>query len=370
MSQVRLAVIGTGHLGKIHARLAKQLPGAELTAIVDSFEPARTAVATDLCVPGFADFRECISEIDAAIVATPTRFHFDVVAELLSHGKHVFVEKPITLTASDADELVQLAERNKLVLQVGHVERFNPAFEAARHRLGRPLFIDAVRCGPFSGRSTDIGVVLDLMIHDLDVALSLVPNVIRQIDAIGVPVLGANEDMAQAWIKFDGGCVAQFQASRISTTAQRTMKIFFETGFAAIDFGAKTAEIVQPSIEIITGRVNVDACTLEQRTQLKDNLFTDYLPRTQLKVTDHNAIGMEHANFLAAIQGTEQVRVSGRDGRRAVDVAERILGAIAGNSWSSFPPGWRHDGAQYQVPTPHFLRQFSSQPQPMRRRAG
>jgi predicted dehydrogenase len=356
MSLVRVAVIGTGHLGKIHARLAKQLTGAELAAIVECHAPARAAVAAEVQVPAYADFHDCLDAFDAAIVATPTRFHYEVVAELLARGKHVFVEKPITLNSADADELVALAERNDRVLQVGHVERFNPAFEAVRAQLGRPLFIDAVRCGPFSGRSTDIGVVLDLMIHDLDVALSLQPGELRSVDAIGVPVLGHNEDLAQAWLRFEGGCIAQFQASRVSTVAQRMMRIFFETGFASIDFGAKTVDLVRPSVPVLTGHVNVDAMTHEQRTHVKENLFTNYLPKVSVTVTDHNAIAKEHENFVAAICGTESVRVSGRDGRNAVDAAERILASIAAHSWGTFPAGWRQDSAHAPIPRPHFLR--------------
>lgn len=365
MSSVRLAVIGTGHLGKIHARLAKQLPGAEFAAIVECHEPTRAAVAAEVQVPAHEDFHDCLDAFDAAIVATPTRFHFDVVAELLARGKHVFVEKPITLTAADADELVRLAEAHNVVLQVGHVERFNPAFEAVRAQLGRPLFIDCVRCGPFSGRSTDIGVVLDLMIHDLDVALSLQPGELRSVEAIGLPVLGHNEDLAQAWLRFEGGCVAQFQASRVSAVAQRTMRIFFETGFASIDFGAKTVELVRPSISVLTGRVNVDAMSPAERTHVKDNIFTEYLPKVSVTVTDHNAIAKEHENFVAAICGTQAVRVSGRDGRNAVDAAERILASIAAHTWGTFPAGWRHDSTHGPMPRPHFLR--SSVPSSLRK---
>jgi predicted dehydrogenase len=293
--------------------------------------------------------------------------HYEVVADLLQRGKHVFVEKPITLNAKDADSLVSIADEHGCILQVGHVERFNPAFEAVRPQLGRPLFIDCVRCGPFSGRSTDIGAVLDLMIHDLDLALSLEPGELRSVDAIGLPVLGPNEDLAQAWLRFEGGCVAQFQASRVSTVAQRTMRIFFETGFAAIDFGTKTVELVRPSIPVLTGRVNVDSCSPEQRTHIKDNLFTEYLPRTVVTVADHNAIAKEHANFVGAICGTERVRVTGRDGRNAVDVAERILASLKTHSWGTFPAGWRHDATHANIPAPHFLRSPATNPL---RRAG
>src|SRR5262245_58224416 len=188
MSKLRLAVIGVGHLGRIHARLLRQVEDAELVAIVDPAPEARTEVAAELKVPAHADHQPLIGQVDAAIIATPSRLHHGVAHDLLSQGIHVFVEKPLTLNVGDADDLITTAQSRDLVLQVGHVERFNPALVAAAEHLTEPKYIAADRSGPFTGRSTDIGVVLDLMIHDIDIALSLIDEELVSVQALGAAV--------------------------------------------------------------------------------------------------------------------------------------------------------------------------------------
>lgn len=351
---VRLAVIGTGHLGKIHAKLAKQHPDAELIAVCDPIREAREAVAAEFQTSAVESHTELLGRIDAAIIATPTRFHYEVAADLLRRGVHTFIEKPITLNTSDADELIVIAERNRLALQVGHVERFNPAFQAALPHLGKPLFFDATRCGPYTCRSTDIGVVLDLMIHDLDLILSLQPQNVQRIDALGMPVFGPNEDLAQARITFADGAVANLQASRVSPTVQRTLTVYFETGYAAIDFQAKSVQVIRPTPKVVAGGVKVNELSSAERAHIKDNLFTEYLPLTSIAVDDCNAILEEQRNFLGAVQGREQVRVTGRDGRRAVDAAERILALLA-EQQTHLPAGWRHDHG-HKPTGPHWSR--------------
>src|SRR5205823_1027499 len=200
----------------VHARLLSQVEGVELAGVVDPSETARTAVANQLNADSFADHVPLLGKIDAAIIAVPSRLHYAVANDLLAHGIHVFVEKPMTLNVGDADGLIDEASSRGLVLQVGHVERFNPAYEAAAAHIGDPKYIDAVRSGPFTCRSTDIGVVLDLMIHDIDIALTLVKDEVIAVEALGAAVIGPNEDWAQARLTFAGGCVANFFASRVS----------------------------------------------------------------------------------------------------------------------------------------------------------
>ena len=339
MSKLRLAVIGVGHLGKIHARLLRQVEGAELVGVVDPSPEARAAVAAEFMVPACADHRSLIGQIDAAIIATPSRLHHGVAHDLLTRGVNVFVEKPMTLNIGDADDLIAEAESRRLILQVGHVERFNPALTAAAPHLAEPKYIDAVRSGPFTCRSTDIGVVLDLMIHDIDVALSLVDDELTSVQALGAAVIGPNEDWAQARLTFAGGCVANLSASRVAWQSQRSMHVVCSGTIAQIDFGARKTQVMRPAEKLLAGDFDVNCLSPEERTHLKDHLFTDYLPLTDLAVAESNALLEEQREFIAAIRGEASVRVSGRDGRRALDVAERILADIAAHRWDGISTG-------------------------------
>jgi predicted dehydrogenase len=345
MSKTRLAVIGVGHLGQIHARLLAQVADAELVAVVDPTAPARTAIGHELNVAALADYRPLLDQIDGAIIAAPSRLHYTVASDLLAHGIHVFVEKPMTLNVGDADALIQEAAARGLVLQVGHVERFNPAFEAAAPNIHEPKYIEATRCGPFTGRSTDIGVVLDLMIHDVDLVLALVDDELLAIEALGAAVIGPNEDWAQARLTFAGGCVANLFASRVAWDARRSMQVTSQDGAATIDFGSRKAKWMRVSNSVSSGALAGGSLDAAGRAQLKDNLFSQYLPTTEAVVRETNPLLEEQREFVAAIRGQRQVRVSGHDGRRALDVAERILADIAGHRW---------DGTRRQSMGPRF----------------
>lgn len=370
MSKLRLAVIGVGHLGKIHARLARQLPQIELAGVVDPSPEAREAVGTELSVPASADHLPLLGQIDAAIIATPTRLHHAVAADLLTHGIHVFVEKPMTLNVGDADELIRLAAGRDLVLQVGHVERFNPALTAALPQLDEPKYIEATRSGPYSCRSTDIGVVLDLMIHDIDVVLSLVPGELTSVAALGAAVIGPNEDWAQARLTFSGGCIVNLFASRVAWQAQRSMQVVCTDCMAAIDYGSRKSKVMRPGEAIQQVDFDVNSLSPAERTHLKDHLFTDYLPLTDLQVEETNALLEEQREFAAAIRGECQVRVPGTDGRAALDVAERILAEIAAHRWDGTavgPIGPRLETREPVLRGPHWQ---SSRRPAARRKAG
>jgi predicted dehydrogenase len=330
MSKLRFAVIGVGHLGKIHARLLGQLSDARLVGIVDPSESARESVSADLKIPAFADHGDLVGQIDAAIVAVPTQHHHRVALDLLLRGIHVFVEKPITLNIADADDLIAEAAKRRLTLQVGHVERFNPAFTAAAPHLIEPKYIDAVRSGPYTCRSIDVGVVLDLMIHDIDIALSLVDDEVVSVHASGAPVIGPNEDWAQARLTFANGCVANLFASRVAWQAERSMQVICEGATATIDFAARQTKLLRVGDQIQSGQLDINQLDGPQRTHLKDQLFHDYLPLSDLPTNkDANPLLDEQNSFVAAIQGQSAVAVPGSDGRRALDVAERILTTIA-----------------------------------------
>jgi predicted dehydrogenase len=367
--ELRVAVIGVGHLGKIHAQLLAQVPGARLVAVVDPIAQAREAVGAELQVSAHAEHSPLLGRIDAAIVAVPTRYHHDVAADLLQHGVHVFVEKPVTLNVGDASGLIATAEEKGLVLQVGHVERFNPALVAAAPHIRQPKYIEAARTGAYSCRSTDIGVVLDLMIHDIDAALALVDDEVIAVQALGAAVFGPNEDWAQARLTFAGGCVANLSASRVGWQAQRSMQVVCRDCTAQIDFGAKTAKLMQPSSAVLAGEIDVNQLSPEERSRVKAHLFTDYLTLTDLPVAETNALLEEQREFAAAIRGERAVRVTGQAGRRALDVAERILTDIAAHRWDGTvegPIGPRFEPREPLLLGPHWHHSR----QGARRRAG
>ena len=243
MNNLRIGVVGVGHIGSNHARLYAEIPSAEFTAVydVDHFR-SRTIGGKFGAIPA-KSLDEFIEMVDAASVATPTNTHYAIARALLTKGKHVLVEKPITDNTAHATELAELATRGGFILQVGHVERFNPVLGALETHLTHPRFIEAHRLSPYSERSTDIGVVLDLMIHDLEVILHFVRSPLWSIDAVGVPVLSRSEDIANARLHFEDGCVANVTSSRISPERLRKIRIFQEDAYLSLDYQTQSGEI-------------------------------------------------------------------------------------------------------------------------------
>lgn len=335
MTNLKLAVVGAGHLGRIHARLIKEMSDVDLVAVVDPLAAARERVATDCHTQPHADHRELLSRVDAAVIATPTRFHHGVALDFLQAGIPLLIEKPLAADVGEADELVMAAAARDVALQVGHIERFNPALEAARPHLGQPKYIEAVRASGFTGRSTDIGVVLDLMIHDIDVVLSLVDSPLESVAAMGLSVLGRREDVAQARLTFANGCVANLSASRISfsATPRRQMQIWSDRGFAAIDFGNREASVVAPSEAVTRHEIDFDSLSFEEKTDLKERLFTDVLRLQPLAVESCNALANELRDFVDSVRYGRTPRVTGQQGREAVAVADAILQAIRVHRW-------------------------------------
>lgn len=359
MSRLRIGVIGVGHLGKIHARLIRNVEGGELAGVVDPVAAARAAVAAELQVAAFADHRQLLGQIDAAIIATPTRFHHAVAAELLENGIHVFIEKPITPSVADARELVAIAERRSLVLQVGHVERFNPAFVAAQPHIHEPKYIEGFRTAPYTCRSVDVGAVLDLMIHDLDLVLALTRSDLVAVESLGSAVFGPNEDWAQARLTFASGCVANLTVSRVSPCVQRCLTAHSLDQSASIDFAAKKASIMAHSKVVQEQEIDVLHATPEETARIKERLFQDYLPLRELPVSESNAILEEQRDFVASIREHRQPQVSGVDGVRALDAAERILAGIAAHRWDGSAVGRigpRHEEPRPILAGPHWLR--------------
>ncbi len=329
---IRFAVVGAGHLGKIHARLLAGIDGVEVVAITDPSDAARAAVAEQFQIPTYASHSQVVDKVDAAIIASPTDLHANIARDFLLAGKHLLVEKPLTIAAIDADSLVDLARRKDLVLQVGHVERFNPAWVAAADVTAHPKYIDATRASSFPGRCLDVGVVMDLMIHDIDLVLSLTEADLVDVQASGLSVISDHEDLAEARLTFACGLIAQLRASRVSLTAARTMQVYGEHGFAELDFSGPKATLVRPSHSVC--QRTLDLGSLGEPKSMRDKIFADHLQIESPTLESRNAILDELHDFVISIQSGEEPTVSGAAGARAVDVASQILQAIAQHQWN------------------------------------
>lgn len=325
MTPLRMAVIGAGHLGKIHVRLLRSLPQAELVGIVDPNTAALQSVTDEFGVTGYSHYRDLVGRIDAAIVATPTVLHHRVALDLLGQGVHTFIEKPLTHSVHLADALVRTADKQNVVLQVGHVERFSPALSAAQPFLKNAHFFEATRTSGYTGRSTDIGVVLDLMIHDLDVVLTLVQQPIIEIEAIGSTIVGPHEDLAHARLRFANGCVANFHASRVSTQPQRVLQAYTKEHVSVIDFSGLTASVL-PFGEASSTPV----WSTEDPPGLVHSLPTSpiQIPWQDLPTESNNPILEEQRNFLDCVLTGKAPRVTGQQARDAVAICQQITGQI------------------------------------------
>jgi len=338
---LKLAVVGVGHLGRIHARLASELRDVHLAAVVDPLPENREKVAAATGAVPLADHRDLPRDIEAAIIATPTRLHRDVALDLLQRGVHLLIEKPMATTTAEADQIIDLAGRQGAVIQVGHVERFNPAFAAARQHITDPKYIEAVRTSGFSFRSTDIGVVLDLMIHDLDAILALVAAPTVHVEALGVSVMGGSEDAVQARLRFADGCVANLTASRISYESRRAMQSWSASGFVAIDFADRTATLVRPGEQLSTGRFHPESLSSDETEHLKTHLFDELLMKETTGSLPGNPLADEQRDWVEAIRTGSTPQVPPVDARRALAVAEQIIAAVDAHAWDGEPSGRR-----------------------------
>ncbi len=271
MNGIRAAVIGTGYLGRFHAQKYAQAAGCSLDAVVDVSAEARSRVAEEVGTRAVADYRELLGKVDAVSVVTPTPTHFEIARAFLEAGAHVLLEKPITQTPDEARELIALARARKRVLQVGHLERFNAAILAAEPYLDTPRFVECHRLAPYRERGTDVNVVLDLMIHDLDIVQTIVGSPVAAIDAIGTPVFSGEIDIVNARIRFENGCVANATASRVSLKTERKLRIFEDDAYLSLDLQQKILTLVRKRESPLPGElpVTIDEQSLEQGDALK-----------------------------------------------------------------------------------------------------
>ena len=329
-SKLRIAVIGGGHLGRIHAKIAATNPVCELIAVADPSAESRSLVESQLQLATTEDYQSLLGKIDAAIVATPTFLHHQVGKWCLGHGIHAFLEKPIASTMREASDLVQCADKHRLSLQVGHVERFNPVWQPCLPAIENQSirYIEAAREGTYTGRSTDIGIVMDLMIHDLDLVLSALDSPLSHVSAYGWSVLGEHEDFAVANLRFDSGAIASLRASRISPNPRRSMQVYTEESLFELDFATGTLRETFPTAEVAERSKQADSLPPDQRAKVKDNLFSEWLNQSEFKAPSCNAIQMEQNEFFESILSNAPISVSGQAAARALDVACQILDCI------------------------------------------
>ncbi len=362
MKPLRLAVIGAGRLGGFHAQKAAAREDVALVAVADPVAEQRNRVAAECGCRAVADYRTLLEEIDAAIVAAPTSLHRSIGLDILGHGVHVLMEKPLAPTASEALELVEAATAHRAVLQVGHVERFNPAFTASAAHLREAKYIEAVRASGFTFRSTDVGVVLDLMIHDIDLVLSLVRSPVRHVDAVGFAVLGGHEDVANARVEFECGAVASLSASRVSRDAVRRMNVWTSRGHSAIDFASRTTSVITASETLLRGQFDVDRLTPEEVDHYRECLLEEHLPCETLQAEPIDALAAELSDFVESLRMPRPPRVTGEHGAEAVELAERILNSIDAHRWEETSERSHPVGPPNIIPGPHWHKAPSGIP--------
>lgn len=321
---LKIGVLGAGHLGKIHLKLIKEIPELELVGFFDPNEENAEKAAIDLEIKRFDDIPSLTAEVDALDIVTPTLSHYDCAVDAIKLGKHVFIEKPVTNTLAEAKALVELVEEANVKAQVGHVERFNPAFLALADIEIEPMFIETHRLAQFNPRGTDVAVVLDLMIHDIDIILSLVKSNVKRISASGVAVISDTPDIANARIEFDNGCVANLTASRISIKNMRKTRIFQRDAYISIDFLEKKTEI----FSIAEGKLPKEAMAFEMEMPSGEKKIVEF---NTLEIKPVNSIKLELEEFCKAINEDKDVPVTVSDGYNALNVAQQVLEKIEKN---------------------------------------
>jgi predicted dehydrogenase len=321
---LKIGVVGAGHLGKIHIRQIKEIPAYQLIGFYDSDKAVAESVAAELQVTPYSSLNELISEVDVVDVVVPTVYHYECVTAALKKSKHVFVEKPVAGKLSEAKRLVALAHEANVKTQVGHVERFNPAFLAIKSMCDNPMFIEAHRLAQFNPRGTDVSVILDLMIHDIDIVLSLVKSNVKRISASGVPIVSDTPDIANARIEFDNGCVANLTASRISMKKMRKIRMFQKDAYISVDMLTHKSEVVKIK-DAVEGQENDPGSMIIDfgKDKKKKQIFLD-----APQVHPNNAIKEELSTFAEAIVNNQPTIVTIEDGAKALEVAYKIIDKI------------------------------------------
>lgn len=341
MDTLTVAVVGVGAWGENHARIYHELPQARLVAVADVDEARAREVASRYHTRAVTDYHDLVGEVQAVSVVVPTGLHHRVAREFLEAGVATLLEKPMTRTLAEADDLVALARRRRVPLQVGHIERFNPVIRAMAELDIDPKFIECHRLSPMGLRVQDVGVVLDLMIHDLDVILELVQAPVRKVDAVAVAVIGRHEDIANARLLFQTGCVANLTASRVALRKMRKIRVFSPDSYISLDYDRKRGEIYKVSPLLRRMRLPVEGMEAETIADLRNFEFGDLLTIRQMEMDDAEPLRLELESFVEAVRRGTPPAVPGEEGRRAVAAAQMVLEAIARHRWE----GWSDEVA-------------------------
>jgi predicted dehydrogenase len=331
--KLKAAVVGVGHLGKEHARIYRDLADVELTSIVDIDKEKAQKYAKEYRCRASYNVKDMPGDIDLASVAVPTVSHREITEYLLKRGVNVLIEKPMAANLEEARSMLRAARSARRILQVGHVERFNPVIAALEEKELSPKFIECHRLSPFTFRSADIGVVFDLMIHDLDIILHLAGSPIKRLDACGVAVIGEHEDIANARILFKNGCVANITASRVSFVRMRKLRVFSDDAYFSLDFMKKEGLMYRKSAKLSSEVVRRSIAKAKAHEKLKGLAFEDLLEVQKMKIDDYEPLYREIESFVHCVWTGEKPTVSGTEGTRAIQAAERVLKAIEGHTW-------------------------------------
>jgi len=333
-ARVRTAVIGAGKMGSIHAKVYDQLPQSDLVAVVDVDGDKARKLADDYGCEAFTDCEELLGKVDAVTIATPTVTHLQLAKIFVKNGVASLIEKPLAANAREGRKIVELAHKTRSVVAVGHSERCNPVAQAIKRLNIEPMFIEANRISPYPFRSTDVGVVLDVMIHDIDIILSLAASTIKKVDAVGVNVIGDNEDICNARIVFENGCIANMTASRLALKTERKVRVFSKQAYLSVDYFKKSGIVIKTAPNI-----NVVKWIQEQKLNgdfdwTKVN-WPDLLHIEQLEIDDKEPVRLQQEAFLRAVTNPKFMpEVTAEEGLAALECAQKILAASEKHKWS------------------------------------
>ncbi len=333
MEKIRTAVVGAGKMGAIHAKVYDQLAESEFTAVVDTDADKAGTLAKQYGCQAFADCADIIGKVDAATISTPTVHHFRLAKELIENNIAVMIEKPLAANVGEGRQIVQLARKHDVVVAVGHSERCNPVVQAMKRLNIEPKFIEANRISPYPFRSTDIGVVLDVMIHDIDIILSLAASPIKKVEAVGVNVIEDNEDICNARIVFENGCIANITASRLALKTERKVRVFSRQAYLSMDYFKKTGIVIKtdPNIDVVQW-------IRDRKKEGNFNFMTvnwpDLLHIEELEIDDREPLRVEQEAFLRAVADRSlSPEVTAEDGLAAMECAEMILNSVRTHKW-------------------------------------
>lgn len=333
MKKVRTAVIGAGKMGRLHSRIYSQMEQVELVGIVDRDVARAQALAEQYGTGAHSDVGAIVDNVDAVTVSVPTESHGDVAEVFLKRRIPVLVEKPLATTLGEARRLLQLARANDCMLQVGYSERFNPVVQAMHRLKIKPRFMEAQRISPYTFRSTDVGVVLDMMIHDIDIVLSLACSGVKDVQAVGVNVLGEHEDIANVRIVFENGCVANLTASRLAMKTERKIRVFSEEAYLSLDYFKKTGVMVSKAANIDMVQLLHEQQSADGEIDVENMDWTDLVNVENLDIDDREPLRLEQEAFVEAVVQGSRPQVSAEDAVAAMELGERIIEAISLHEW-------------------------------------